>query len=121
MTDLYWEDVGWYFADEGALLDAYVFDASMADWQLILDVVRSRGWPFDYSSGDTPEPLPDRVEDIFERRGDYSATLHIRPGAGVVVATHFFSPEEIEFDFDPNDLQGQEALVLQQEIRFTGL
>ncbi|WP_203832921.1 hypothetical protein, partial [Actinoplanes lobatus] len=121
MTDLRWEDVAHYFEDDGSLLDAYVFDVSMTDWQLVLDAVRSVGWPHDYSSGGTLKPLPDRIEDIFERRRDCSPTLHIRPAVDIVVATHFFSPEEIEFDFDPDDVHGQEALnVLCSFLRTVG-
>ncbi|GAA0460116.1 hypothetical protein Aca07nite_42100 [Actinoplanes capillaceus] len=121
MADLRWEDVARYFEDDGSLLDAYVFDVSMTDWQLILDAVRSVGWPHDYSSGGGVQTLPGHIEDIFERRRDCSPTLHIRPAAGIVFATHFFSPENIEFDFDPDDVQGQQALdVLCSFLRTVG-
>jgi hypothetical protein len=50
VTDLRWEDVARYFEDDGSLLDAYVFNTSLTDWQSVLDVVRSLGWPLDYAA-----------------------------------------------------------------------
>jgi hypothetical protein len=47
MGDLLWEDVREWFEPDGSLLDAYVFDTTVADWQAFVDLVQSKGWWFD--------------------------------------------------------------------------
>ncbi|GAA1582456.1 hypothetical protein [Actinoplanes couchii] len=109
MTDVRWADVARHFADDGSLVDVYVFDVGIAGWQLVLDVIRAAGWPHVYHDGDERQPLPDRVEEVFERRGEWSPVLHIRPAPGMVVTTLFFGPDDIEFDLDPGDVRDQET------------
>ncbi len=116
-----WSDVAEYFEFDGSLLDAYVFDVSMADWQHIIDVLRAQAWWLDYTLDGSSLPLPEHVSDIFAARREASATLHIRPAAEVLINTHFFSDDEIEFDFDPRELQGQDRLdVLCSFLRTVG-
>lgn len=110
MHDLVWDDVAHYFELDGSLLDAYVFDVSMADWQHVIDVVRAQRWRLDYTVGGSSQPLPQQSSDIFAARGDASTTLTIWPTPDIAVNTHFFSDDEIEFDFEPGELQGQDPL-----------
>jgi hypothetical protein len=110
MHALVWDDVAAYFELDGSLRDAYVFDVSMADWQHVIDVVRTQRWRLDYTVDGSSQPLPQRSSDIFAARGDTSTTLTIWPTPDIAVNTHFFSADEIEFDFDPGELQGQDRL-----------
>lgn len=112
MGDLRWDDVREWFEMDGSLLDAYVFDTRIADWQAFVDLVRSKGWWFEYSEDQRPRRLPVRVEDVFARRGEMAVVLQIRPVPQVRVNVHFFTDEEIEVDFSPSALQGQERLDL---------
>jgi hypothetical protein len=112
VPDLLWEDVREWFEPDGSLLDAYVFDTTVADWQALVDFVRSRGWWFAYSEDGRPRRLPFRVEDVFARRGEMAVLLQVRPVPEVRVNVHFFTDEEIEVDFAPEELQGQERLDL---------
>ncbi|MER6950548.1 hypothetical protein ABT294_41665 [Nonomuraea sp. NPDC000554] len=80
----------------------------MADWQVFVDLVRSKGWWFAYS--EDGRPVRDRVEDVLARRGEMSVLLRIRPIPEVLVNVHFFTDAEIEVDFEPLELQGQERL-----------
>ncbi|MGV9386520.1 hypothetical protein ACWDRB_62720 [Nonomuraea sp. NPDC003707] len=54
--------------------------------------------------------MRDRVEDVLARRGEMSVLLRIRPIPEVLVNAHFFTDAEIEVDFEPLELQGQERL-----------
>jgi hypothetical protein len=110
--DLLWDDVREWFLPDGSLLDAYVFDTAVDDWQAFLDLVRSKGWWFAYSEDGRPRRLPARVEDVFARRGEMVLLLQVRPAPEVLVNVHFFTGEEIEVDFSPEELQGQERLDL---------
>ena len=121
MHVLVWNDVAHYLEWDGALLDAYVFGVSIADWQRVIDVVSAQRWSLDYTVDGSSLPLPGQVSDIFVARGEGSATLHIRPTPDILVNTHFFSDDEIEFDFDPRELQGQDRLdVLCSFLRIIG-
>ncbi|MCW2503650.1 MAG: hypothetical protein JWO79_1934 [Actinomycetia bacterium] len=110
MPSLLWEDVRRSFEPDGSLIDAYVFDTTAVDWQQFIDLVRSCGWPFEYTAGGEPVDLPERVEDIFSRRNDDAVLLQITPDPDVHINAHFFSPDEIEVDFAPEELQGQARL-----------
>lgn len=113
MPDLLWDDVRkWFEPDHGLLLDAYIFGTTVADWQAFVDLVRSRGWWFAYSEDRRPRRLPYRVEDILARRGEMAVLLQVRLVPEVLVNVHFFTDEEIEVDFAPEELQGQERLDL---------
>lgn len=117
-----WVDAAPLFdADDGSLLDAYVFDVGLDDWQRVVDTVRGQAWSLHYTVDGCASPLPEQVRAIFAAKPGSSTTLHIRPVADVLVNTHFFSDDEIEFDFSPRELQGQERLdVLCSFLRTIG-
>ncbi|MEH0937760.1 hypothetical protein [Micromonospora psammae] len=112
MHDLTWNDVAEWFEPDGSLLDAYVLDADETDWQRVIDLVRSQGWRFDYTVEGQSLPLPQRAADIFAHRCEAAVTMHIWPAPQLMVNTHFFSEDEVEFDFDRTELQGQNQLDL---------
>jgi hypothetical protein len=105
-----WDDVSELFVADGSLLDAYVFDTTVAEWQAFVDLVRSRGWWFEYLEDNHPRRLPDRVDVVLERRADRAVLLRVKPGPEMWVHVHFFTAEEIEVDFSPDELQGQDRL-----------
>jgi hypothetical protein len=112
VPDLLWDDVREWFEPDGSLLDAYVFDTTVADWQAFVDLVRSKGWWFAYSEDGRPRRLPYRVEDVLARRGEMAVLLQVRLVPDVLANVHFFTDEEIEVDFAREELQGQERLDL---------
>lgn len=104
MPDLLWDDVREWFEPDGSLLDACVFGTTVADWQAFVDLVRSKGWWFAYSEDSRPRRLPYRVEDVLARRGEVATLLQVRLVPEVLVNVHFFTDEEIEVDFAPEEL-----------------
>lgn len=122
MHDVAWDDVADWFEPDGSLLDVYVLDANETDWQRVIDLVRSRGWRFDYTVEGQSRPLPQQAADIFAlRRAEATVTMHIWPAPNMLVNTHFFSDDEVEFDFDRTELQGQHHLdVLCRFMRSLG-
>ncbi|MFC5183483.1 hypothetical protein [Actinomadura harenae] len=110
MPDPLWENVRHLFEPDGSLLDAYVFDTTVADWQNFVDLVRSAGWWFSYSEDGHAARLPERVEEVLARRSEMGVLLQVRPASEVLVNVHFFTEGEIEVDLDPRELRGQEQL-----------
>jgi hypothetical protein len=91
VSDLLWNDVAEWFAPDGSLLDAYIFQTTVDDWQKLIDLVRSRGWWYQYVQDGRPSRLPDRASQVFHARMNAVATtLHIRPVATLLVNTWRF-------------------------------
>ncbi|MEU6865841.1 hypothetical protein ABZ924_21715 [Streptomyces sp. NPDC046876] len=112
MSDLLWDDVSCFFDPDlmGSLPDVRVPDASMQDWQAVLDLVEARGWKCQYSEGETVLPVP-RAESVLSRPADAEgADLRVWPVADVLAIFRFHDDEVIDFDVDLRELQGQERL-----------
>ncbi len=110
--DLRWDEVREYFNPDtmGALPDLYVPNAVVEDWQVILDLVRTRGWQWQYTRGDEALPLPTATE-IFERPADAeTVSLKVWPSPGTHAIFRFMSETEIDFDVDLRELQDQEGV-----------
>ncbi|WP_351231319.1 hypothetical protein [Streptomyces sp. NPDC002133] len=112
MADLLWDDVSCFFDPDlmGSLPDLRVPDASVEDWQAVLDLVEARGWQCQYSEGETVLPVP-RAETVLSRpAGAECPNLRVWPTADVLAVFRFHDDHEIDFDVDLRELQGQERL-----------
>jgi hypothetical protein len=112
VSDLLWDDVEYFFdLDEmGALPDVRVPDASVEDWQAVLDLISASGWQCQYSEGEVVMPMP-RAEAVLSRPADAECPdLRVWPAADVLAIFRFHAAEEIDFDVDLRELQGQERL-----------
>lgn len=112
VADLLWDDVSCFFDPDlmGSLPDLRVPDASVEDWQAVLDLVEARGWQRQYSEGETVLPVP-RAETVLSRPADAECpNLRVWPTADVLAIFRFQDDDEIDFDVDLRELQGQERL-----------
>jgi len=112
MADLLWDDVSSFFDPDlmGSLPDVRVPDASVEDWQAVLDLVAEKGWKCQYSEGETGLPVP-RAEAVLSRpAGSECQDLRVWPTAEVLAIFRFHSDDEVDFDVDLRELQGQEGL-----------
>ncbi|MFB7906962.1 hypothetical protein ACFC1T_11075 [Kitasatospora sp. NPDC056076] len=110
---LVWDDhVAWLLDPSGGghLPDVYVADTTVADWQALLDLVVERGWGFEYAEGRAVLPLP-RAEPVLSRPADAECpSLRVWPDPEVCAVFRFLGDEQIDFDVDLRELQGQERL-----------
>ncbi|MFF8882079.1 hypothetical protein [Streptomyces flaveolus] len=112
MADLLWDEVKWFFDPDllGSLPDLRVPDASVEDWQAVLDLVAEKGWKRRYSEGGRVLPVP-RAEDVLSRPADAECPdLRVWPVADVSAIFRFHADDEVDFDVDLRELQGQERL-----------
>lgn len=112
MADLLWDDVSWFFDQDlmGSLPDLRVPDASVEDWQAVLDLVEEKRWRCQYSEGERVLPVP-RAEAVLSRPADAECPdLRVWPAADVLAIFRFHAVDEIDFDVDLRELQGQERL-----------
>ncbi|QYN19020.1 hypothetical protein [Amycolatopsis sp. DSM 110486] len=120
MPDLLWDEVRSLFDPHlmGALPNVSVADASAEDWQAVFDLVRSRGWAWEYRLDDVVTPLPKAVEALGH---PVDAELRVWPATGVLAIFRTYSPDQIDFDVDLRELQGQTGVnVLCDLLRAIG-
>ncbi|WP_035957274.1 hypothetical protein [Frankia sp. EUN1f] len=109
MPGLVWEEVKDIFDPNlmGALPDVFVPDASVADWQALFHLVQARNWQWRYSEGSMDLPLPSAAA-VLARPADCEiAELRVWPQPGVLAIFRIMSADEIDFDVDLRELQGQ--------------
>jgi hypothetical protein len=117
---LKWEDVSEDWRPDGALRDVYVFDATEADWQRVVDAVRGR-WSSTYQVDGQAAQMPEAVREIFRAASSQRPLWQIKLRDGIVANCHFFGGEEIEFDLDPREVSSQLDLdVVCEFLRVVG-
>ncbi|MFB7270760.1 hypothetical protein [Streptomyces sp. NPDC056244] len=112
MADLLWDDVKCFFDPDlmGSLPDVRVPGVSVEDWQAVLDLVAERGWQCQYSEGETVLPLL-RAEVVLSRPVDAECpNLRVWLAADVLAIFRFHADDEVDFDVDLRELQGQDRL-----------
>ncbi|AWI32847.1 hypothetical protein DDW44_00345 [Streptomyces tirandamycinicus] len=112
VADLLWDDVSSFFDPEamGTLPDVCVPNASVADWQAVLDLVAEKGWKSHYTEGESVLPVP-AAEAVLSRPADAECpNLRVWPADDVLAIFRFHADDEVDFDVDLRELQGQERL-----------
>ncbi|MFD8494938.1 hypothetical protein [Amycolatopsis sp. NPDC059657] len=109
MSDLQWDEVKDFFDPGlvGALPDVFVPDASADDWQTVFDMVKARGWQWEFRLGGVMSPMPLATEALVRSADAELAELRVWPVPGVLVIFRLVVAEEIDFDIDLRELQGQ--------------
>ncbi|MEU1284460.1 hypothetical protein [Kitasatospora sp. NPDC005856] len=112
MPDLLWDDVRNFFDPDlmGALPDVSVEGTSVEGWQAVFDLVRSSGWAWEFLEGGVAGPLPPAAEVLTRPADAETVDLRVWPVPGVLVIFRPMSAEEIDFDVDLRELQGQEGV-----------
>jgi hypothetical protein len=96
------------FRGDGSLRDIYITPATLTDWRTVYSVLRERPG-VEYLVDGVAQALPASVEQALAVRASSSPMLRFRVGRALVVF-HFFSDEEIECDFYPNEIESQAEL-----------
>lgn len=114
MPDLLWEEVKNFFDPDlmGALPDVVVPGTAVEDWQAVLNLARRRGWRREYSEDGAPAALPSAEDMLSARARDAGAGLEVWPVPGVMVRFYPYSAEQVLFDVDLRQLQGQAGVDL---------
>lgn len=112
VADLLWDDVKGFFDPDsmGTLPDVRVPDASVEDWQAVLDLVAEKGWKCRYSEGASVLPVPRAEAVLFRPAQAECPGLRVWPAADVLAIFRFHAADEVDFDVDLRELQGQERL-----------
>ncbi len=109
MNRLNWQDVRGEFVFDGCLLDIYLFETDWADWEHLLNGLRTSDFCLSYFLDGKPAASPTDARQAFADREAFATCLSVGFG-GVIANTFFFTPLEIEFDIDPREITGQDKL-----------
>ncbi len=112
MPDLLWDDVKCFFDPDsmGSLPDLRVPHAMPEGWQALLDLVTEKNWKCQYSEGGRVLPVP-RAEAVLSRpAGAECPALRVWPTAEMSAIFRFHADDEVDFDVDLREVQGQERL-----------
>jgi hypothetical protein len=102
-----WSECAGDFAADGSLRDIYVLHGGLHAWDALLRMSRQVDTRFSIDGVTTP--LPERAHDVFVRRADAAPLLSIS-WQGIELCAHFFDEADVELDFVPNVIQGQQGL-----------
>ncbi|MFJ1900012.1 MULTISPECIES: hypothetical protein [unclassified Streptomyces] len=98
------------FEVDGALRDVCILDASINDWQNLLEGLARTDWSvhFAWTLSDSNHAVIPDARSLFTRLEsdpEESARLAVKVG-GIWFTCYFFDENEIEFTFDPEDVDG---------------
>ncbi|WP_215455915.1 hypothetical protein [Streptomyces sp. ATCC 21386] len=110
--DLLWHEVKECFDPGlmGTLPDLYVPATSARHWQALLDLAARSGWKHEYLEGSTPLAVPSAAHALARPVGAECPQLRVWPTGGMLAIFRFLSDEEIDFDMDLREIQGQDRL-----------
>jgi hypothetical protein len=94
------------FIWDGTLRDIYVLDTDTADWDHLGSVLGASGLTLTFLLDGLPAPLPASLANHVADP-HHAPLLLVRLTDDFSVRCNFFTPGEIEFDFDPRCVQDQ--------------
>jgi hypothetical protein len=96
------------FEVDGSLRDILVFNTTLADWQKMMDWLRTSSYTLKFR-GLENETLPEQVQTIFARNEEILSFMSVDVGEATLNC-HFDWEKDIEFDLDPREM-ASEAVV----------
>ena len=105
-----WTDIKWIFEPDGSLLDIYVQDVSLKEWEILIDHLNEN---FSLIYAGTSKIDKDYVLGYLGRlvwpREGRSVTIN---SGHIKINCHFFLPDQIEFDLNPEHIQSMRDFEL---------
>jgi len=112
-TERNWNKAKWIFESDGALRDIYVQDVNESDWKKLTSFLNSE---FELEFGIDKERSSSKIDFDFVQKmwNDETGKLETKSLTidlnGILVKSYFFSPEQIEFDIKPSEIESLSEL-----------
>jgi len=100
-----WEVIKWIFEPDGSLLDLYVQDVTLVEWEKLIDLLNVN---FNLTYGEYSSNQIDKeyvlryLSDETGKLGNKTLTINFN---GITINCYFFLPQQIEFDINPKDIK----------------
>ncbi len=97
-----WNDIQWIFEPDGSLIDIYVQDISLREWEKLIDHLNAN-FNLTYSDQDKIDKkyVLEYLQDTSGELESKSLTIQLEQ---IKVNGYFFLSEQIEFDIDPKEV-----------------
>ena len=134
-TERNWNKAKWIFESDGALRDIYVQDVNKSDWKKLIDYLNSE---YTLEFGIDKQQRLSKIDFGFIQKmwNDETGELETKSLTielnGILIKSYFFSPEQIEFDIKPSEINSLSDLnlilefmssisgVLKKQVTLTG-
>jgi len=103
-----WEACKHEFQWNGSWRDIYVFRTTLDDWRVLCAELK-KTYNLEFLVDGEARSFPEMVDEVFVLRNQANVLMRFL-AEGIIIACHFFSTEEIEFDIDPREIISQAAL-----------
>ncbi|WP_347175524.1 hypothetical protein [Polaribacter uvawellassae] len=103
-----WNNIEWIFEKDGALRDIYVQNATISDWEKVVDLLNSE---YQLTFGVYEDNLIDKIDFGYVKTmfADETGELETKSATvdlnGIVVKCYFFLENQIEFDINPTEIK----------------
>jgi hypothetical protein len=104
-----WKQIAGDFEADGSLRDIYVLGTTLVDWQNVIAGLYKFDPPPIFKINDVPTEIPLDIQEIFNMRS-LASTLLSFPLGKMHLNCNFFQDDEIEFDLDPAEVDGQQEI-----------
>ena len=97
-----WSDIQWVFEPDGSLINIYVQDISLREWEKLIDHLNTY-FNLTYSDQDkiVKKYVLEYLQDTSGELESKSLTIHL---GQIKLNCYFFLSEQIEFDIDPKEV-----------------
>jgi hypothetical protein len=99
-----WEKTKWIFEPDGTLRDIYVENVDIEDWKILIDYLNTN-YTVKYSSSEVNKIDKGYVIQLLT---DLTGEMDLKTVSiiidDIIINTHFFSINEIEFDVQPEEI-----------------
>jgi hypothetical protein len=104
-----WRRARGEFEFDGSWRDLYALGTDLADWQRLIDALRNGKYEVTCSRDGNPVDLPIDVRELMATHEEIGGLMSVT-FSGITANCHFFTTDEIEFDIDPREVNGEEGL-----------
>lgn len=131
-----WEEIKWIFEPDGALRDIYVLNVTFEDWKILIDYLNLNHIVKYGPTGENEIINKIDKEYLTQMLNDETGEMECKTVSiilgNIIINTHFFCIDEIEFDIDPKEINtifdfekvlnfmNQISLILNKPVILTG-
>jgi len=99
-----WNDINWIFAQDGSLVDMYIQDVTISDWEKLIDFL-NLNYDLKYGEDDSNQIDKDyALRYLNDETGEMEFKLLRVYLYEIQVNCFFFLPDQIEFDIHPGEV-----------------
>jgi hypothetical protein len=107
-----WEEIKWIFEPDGTLRDIYVENVDIEDWKILIDYLNANHIVKYGPSNDNQIINKIDKDYLIQLLTDVTGKLELKTVAiiidDIIINTHFFTVDEIEFDIEPEEINSVE-------------